>query len=129
MARQYSRRLRVNHLLREEIAHLLQRDVKDVRVERVTVGDVEVTSDLKHASVYVQVGGDEANQQAAVQGLKSAAGFIRSRLGRELHIRRIPELHFILDRTQERAARINRLLQQVRESDGGTGGDGDGSGD
>ncbi len=129
MARQYSRRLRVNRLLREEIAHLLQREVKDVRVEHVTVGDVEVTSDLKHASVYVQVGGDEAHQQAAVQGLKSAAGFIRSRLGRELHIRRIPELHFILDRTQERAARINRLLQQVRESDGGAGGDGDGSGD
>lgn len=92
---------------------MLQREVKDSRVGMVTITDVTVTGDLKHATVYVQVPGDEAQKSEAIEGLSSAAGFIRSRLGRGLRIRRSPELKFVLDRTQERAARIHELLAEA----------------
>ena len=91
----------------------MQREVKDIRIGPITVTDVEVILDLKHATVFVQVTGDEVRKTEALRGLASAAGFIRGRLGRELRIRRTPELHFQVDRTQERAARIHQLLSEV----------------
>ncbi|UCF20560.1 MAG: 30S ribosome-binding factor RbfA [Gemmatimonadota bacterium] len=122
MAKEYSRTQRLARLLREEISQLLQREVKDTRVGLVTVSDVEVSSDLKYATVYVQAPGDEAEKAETLKGLTSAAGFLRSRLGRELRIRRAPELRFVLDRTQERAARIHQLLAEVKGEEGEPGG-------
>ncbi len=120
MGKEYSRTERVNQLLKEEISRLLQREVKDKRIGMVTVTDVETTSDLMEAKVYVQVTGDADREEEAIEGLSSAAGFIRSRLGKDLHIRRVPELHFILDETQDRAARIHHLLAEIREESGPT---------
>ncbi len=113
MAKEYGRRQRVNQLLKEEIAKLLLREVKDARIGAVTVSAVEASPDLMQANVYVQVPGDDARKAEALEGLASAAGFIRSRLGRDLRIRRSPELRFIIDRTQEHAARIHELLAEV----------------
>lgn len=112
MAREYARTQRVAQLLKEEIAKLLQREVKDARIGLVTVTDVTVTRDLKYANVYVYVP-DEDRRAKALEGLTSAAGFMRSRLGRELRIRRMPELRFLMDRTQDHAARIHELLSEV----------------
>ncbi len=123
MARSYSRTQRLARLLREEISQLLQREVKDTRVGLVTVSEVEVSSDLKYATVYVQAPGDEAEKSETLKGLASAAGFLRSRLGRELRIRRAPELRFVIDRTQERAARIHQLLADVETEAEPGGGD------
>lgn len=117
MAREYPRTQRVRQLLKEEISRLLQRDVKDARIGIVTVTDVEVTRDLRNAMVYVNVAGDDARKSEALKGLSSAAGFLRSRLGRELRIRRVPELRFSIDRTQEHAARISELLAEVKTSE------------
>ena len=118
MTKDFSRTQRVGQLLKEEISRLIRREVKDSRVEMVTVTDVEVTRDLKYADVYVQIRGDDETKGQVIEGLESAAGFIRTRLGRELHIRRIPEIRFEIDRSQERAARINELLEQVKRSEG-----------
>ncbi len=117
MGKQFSRTLRVRQLLKEEISQLIQREVKDARIQRVTVSDVEVSPDLKHATVYVQTVADDEQAADVLSGLRSAAGFIRSRLGRELRLRRIPELRFQIDKTHERAARIGQLLQEVKNSD------------
>ncbi len=117
MAKEYPRTQRVRQLLKEEISRLLQRDVKDVRIGMVTVTDVEVTRDLKYATVYVNMAGDDARKSEALKGLSSAAGFLRSRLGRELRIRRVPELRFKLDRTHEYATRISKLLAEVKTSE------------
>lgn len=117
MAKEYPRTQRVRQLLKEEISRLLQRDVKDARIGMVTVTDVEVTRDLRYATVYVNVAGDDARKSEALKGLSSAAGFLRSRLGRELRIRRVPELRFSIDRTQEHAARISELLAEVKTSE------------
>lgn len=126
MSKEYSRTQRVNQLLKEEISALLVRDeVKDVRIGRVTITDVEASPDLAVAKVYVQSPGDEDRKRESLEGLNSAAGFIRSRLGRDLHIRRVPELQFVVDETIERATRIEKLLREIRSSDSpGEGGDG-----
>lgn len=116
MGKQYPRTQRVRKLLKEEISRLMLREVKDVRIEGVIVSDVEVSADLKHASVYVYVTAAEKDKSDVLDGLTSAAGFIRSRLGRELRLFRIPELRFVIDRTQEKAARISQLLQEIREA-------------
>jgi ribosome-binding factor A len=117
MSKEYARTQRVAKLLKEEIARLLQREVKDVRVGMVTVSDVDVTRDLKYATVYVQVPGDAERKDQALEGLASAAGFMRSRLGRELRVRRVPELRFEVDETQERAMRIHELLTEIEDGD------------
>lgn len=126
MSKEYSRTQRLNQLLKEEISLLIRCEVKDSRVGSVTVTAVEVSPDLKVGKVYVQASGDEGRKAQVLEGLASAAGFIRTRLGRELRIRRAPELRFFMDRTQEKAARITQLLDEVHEveeTDGGEDGE------
>lgn len=105
---------RVNQLLREELARLVRREVKDPRVHDVTVTGVETSSDLAHAKVYVRTLREESPVEEAIRGLESAEGFLRRTLGRELHLRRIPEFRFEADRTLERARRIEALLEEAR---------------
>ena len=109
----YRRIDRVNQLLREELARLVRREVKDPRVRGVTVTDVEATPDLAHAKVFVRTLREEDPVEEAIQGLESAEGWLRRKLGKELHIRRVPEFEFEADRTLEKARRIEELLEQV----------------
>lgn len=109
----HRRTQRVNQLLREEIASLLRTEIKDPRVETVTVTDVEATSDLKHADVYVRTLGGEVPVEVAIEGLESAEGFLRRQLGRTLRLRRIPELVFHADRALEHVRRIEDLLDEA----------------
>ncbi|HET8648526.1 MAG TPA: 30S ribosome-binding factor RbfA [Gemmatimonadales bacterium] len=111
----------VAETLRQVIADaLLRSEVRDPRVGFVTITSVEVTSDLSHARIRVQVPGEPAEKERALEGLQSAAGFLRSRAARALTTRIVPELHFELDRGLEHAARIEALLEQIHrdEADG-----------
>jgi ribosome-binding factor A len=105
---------RLNEQLKRELTTLLQFAVKDPRVSGLTITDVEVTPDLYHAKVYFTTTADEEERTQALQGLRAAAGFLRSELGRRLHIRRTPELHFEFDSTLQHAFRIEQLLQEAR---------------
>jgi ribosome-binding factor A len=109
---------RLNEQLKRELTILLQFEVKDPRVVGVTITDVEVSPDLYHAKVYfsMSAGSDEEERKVGHEGLRAAAGFLRSELGRRLHIRRAPELHFSFDNTLEHAMHIERLLQEARGS-------------
>jgi ribosome-binding factor A len=80
----------------------------------VTVTGLLVTNDLSHARVIVSVPGEESDKTRALEGLQSAAGFLRSRAARALTTRSVPELHFELDRGLEHAARISELLNDIR---------------
>jgi ribosome-binding factor A len=104
--------------LRQVITEALAREVRDPRVGFVTVTSVLVTNDLSHARVLVSVPGEEAEKTRALEGLQSAAGFLRSRAARTLTTRTVPELHFELDRGLEHAVRINELLNTIRREDG-----------
>jgi len=105
----------IGETVRQVVADALVHDVRDPRVGFVTVTGVRVTNELSHATVQVSVMGEEADKIRAIEGLKSAAGFLRSRLTRALSTRTVPELHFELDRGLEKAARINQLLGEIRE--------------
>ena len=109
----------VAETLRQVIAEGLTREVRDPRVGFVTVTSVLVTPDLSHARIMVSVPGDEAAQSRALDGLLSAAGFLRSRAARALSTRTVPELHFELDKGVEHAARIEELLESIRREEQG----------
>jgi len=104
----------VAETLRQVIADALAREVRDPRVGFVTLTGVLVTNDLSHARIMVTVPGEEADKTRALEGLQSAAGFLRSRAARSLSTRSVPELHFELDRGLEHAARISELLNDIR---------------
>lgn len=109
-----NRRLaRLNEQFRREISAILRRAVRDPRVLDVVVNSVEVTSDLWLARVYVRVGGDDQERGEALRGLDAAASFIRRELAAVLHIRRIPELRFLEDKTLAQASRIEEILKEL----------------
>ncbi len=105
---------RVNQLLKEEISMLLQRELKDPRLGFVTVTEVDVTTDLKHAKVYVSVLGSEEQWASSFQALQSARGFVWNWLRRHLDLRATPEIAFRPDRSMEHAAHIQSLLAELR---------------
>ena len=107
----------VAETLRQVITEALVREVRDPRVGFVTVTGVLVTPDLSHARVMVSVPGEEADRDRALEGLQSAAGFLRTRAARALATRTVPELHFELDLGLAHAARINELLQEIRREE------------
>lgn len=104
----------VGETIRQVVADALTREVRDPRVGFVTVTGVEVTGDLSYARVMVSVMGDEDEKTRALEGLQSAAGFLRTKVGRSLSTRIVPELRFELDRGLEQAARINQILADLK---------------
>ncbi|MDZ7779383.1 MAG: 30S ribosome-binding factor RbfA [Gemmatimonadota bacterium] len=108
---------RLNEQLKRELAELIRTDVRDPRVGLVTVTDVDVTSDLSVARVYVRALGETEEVDEALAGLEAAAPFLRGSLGKELSIRRIPELRFQRDRSLEHATRIEEILSEVLPED------------
>jgi ribosome-binding factor A len=107
---------RVAEGIRAEVATFLAEDAKDPRiVGLVTVTGVDVTRDLRHAKVFVSIMGSEAERQATLEGLDSAASHLRSRIGRALRLRVAPEITFRYDESVARAAKIEALLAELRE--------------
>ena len=107
---------RVNEQMKRELIALLRFEVRDPRVGMVTVTDVETAPDLYHAKVYISVAGDADERERAMEGMRAAAGFLRGEIGRRMHIRRAPELHFTLDETLQHAMHIEQLLREARAS-------------
>jgi ribosome-binding factor A len=127
MPREQSRRLvRLNEQLREEIADLIRRGLKDPRLAGlVSITAVEAAADLSTAKVYVSVMGSEEDKKASLNTLRHAAGFFRHELTERLTLRRVPELAFLLDQSIERGDHLLDLLRDMRreqepssESDG-----------
>jgi ribosome-binding factor A len=105
---------RVNQLIKEEISMLLQRELKDPRLGFVTITEVDVTPDLKHAKVYVSVLGPEEQWVSSLVALESARGFVWNWLRRHLDLRVTPDVMFRPDRSMEHAAHIQSLLADLR---------------
>jgi ribosome-binding factor A len=114
MARKSSkpnRGFQVADQIQRDLAELIARELKDPRVGMVTINAVEVTPDYAHAKVFFSLlTGDPAETLA---GLNTAAGFLRSALFKRLHIHTVPTLHFVFDRTTERAADMNALISKA----------------
>jgi ribosome-binding factor A len=110
---------RVAEAIRVEVATFLSQDVKDPRVVGlVTVTGVDVSRDLRVATVYVSIYGSEAERAATTDGLASVASHLRARIGRALRLRLAPEILFKPDESIARAARIESLLSQLKDTPG-----------
>jgi len=106
---------RIEEQLRIEVSEILERELHDPRARSATVTGVKVSPDLRHARIFVSVLGGEDERRKALQGLRSAAGFVRKSLGKRLqHMKRIPEIVFDYDESIEKGLRIEELLQQIR---------------
>jgi ribosome-binding factor A len=124
---QFRRTARLNEQLRQEISLLIRDEVRDPRVALATITAVETSPELDHAKVYITSLGDAEEREEVLAGLRSAAPFIRGQLGRRLHIRRVPELHFSIDRVLEEATRIESLLREALPDGAGEEEAGDGA--
>ena len=109
---------RVADNIKNEIARLLQRKIKDPRVYNLTITGVKITADLRRAQVFFSCLDDDITKAEA--GLASAKGFIRSHLARELGMRYVPDIEFRHDQTIEQMADMNKLFQEIAEEDGHT---------
>ncbi|MCX7233155.1 MAG: 30S ribosome-binding factor RbfA [Burkholderiales bacterium] len=109
-----NRGFKVADQIQRDLTELIARELKDPRVGMVTIQGVEVTPDYAHAKVFFSLlQGDSA---ACQEGLNQAAGFLRSGLFKRLRIHTVPSLHFVFDRTSERAADMNALIARAVSS-------------
>ncbi len=106
-----NRGFRVADQIQRDLAELIARELKDPRVGMVTINAVEVTPDYAHAKVFFSL--LQGDPVETAEGLNAAAGFLRAGLFKRLHIHTVPTLHFIFDRTTERAADMNALIAKA----------------
>src|SRR5262245_25474322 len=106
---------RVNEVIRETAASTILFEIKDPRVKNVTVTRAEVSADLQHAKVYVSVMGSEKEQQLTMHGLKSAAGFVQTKVADRLTTRYVPHITFILDEGVKKSIEVARLIREAQE--------------
>ncbi|MER7185988.1 30S ribosome-binding factor RbfA [Streptomyces hyaluromycini] len=113
-----ARAKRLADLIREVVAQKLQRGIKDPRLgTNVTITDTRVTGDLREATVFYTVYGDEEERKAAAAGLESAKGILRSEVGRAAGVKFTPTLAFVADALPDTARNIEDLLDRARQSD------------
>jgi ribosome-binding factor A len=107
---------RVNESLRQVLAETLP-ELKDPRIGLVTITGVVTAGDLRHATVYVSVLGNEKKRAATMRGLEAAHGVLQSRLARQLRMKRTPQLTFEYDPSVERGVRMSRLIDDLAPDD------------
>lgn len=109
---------RINGEVQKILAEVIRGEIKDPRIPEFTsVVSVEVAPDLKNCKAYISVFGDEEVAAKAIEGLNSAAGFIKNRLARELNLRNTPELHFHLDQSIAYGVDMSRKIDEVIKAD------------
>lgn len=108
------RMVRLNSLLKEVISDVIRKDVRNPHInELLTVTNVEITSDLHYAKVYVSVIAPEEEKQKTVDALQSAAGFIAVNASKQVVMRYFPQLFFKLDDSVDQRLRIEKLLADI----------------
>ncbi len=107
---------RISEEMKKEISTIIQNELKDPRLPKmISVTSADVTRDLRYAKIYISVLGTDEDKKHALEGLKSAAGFIRREIGHRLQLRYTPELLFELDNSIERGAYITKLINDTMQ--------------
>ena len=105
--------LKAAQAIREVVSLAILTELRDPRVENVTVTTVEVTGDMRQARVHVTVMGEDTNSSQVLQGLSSAAGFLQRKIANRIESRYTPKLQFVLDQGQENAREVARILEDL----------------
>ena len=114
------RTLRVSEAVREELAEIITFELDDPRLLDMSVSEVQVSHDGRHAHIRVSSRGDERQQRASLAALEHARHYLRHELGVRLSLRHVPELHFELDRHPDATSRIEFLIKRAKKSRGRT---------
>ena len=110
---------RINGEVQRELSRIISREIKDPRIAPMTsVVDAVVTSDLKQCKAYISVLGNEEAQENTMAGLKSAVGYVRRQLAKELNLRNTPEITFVLDQSIEYGVNMSKMIDDVVRKDG-----------
>ncbi len=105
---------RINGEVQRELSNIIRGEIKDPRIHELTsVVAVEVAPDLKTCKAYISVLGDEEAQKDTLAGLKSAEGFIRTRLAKTINLRNTPEIRFVLDQSIEYGVRMSKMIDDI----------------
>lgn len=110
-----NRQKRLGELLKHEISDMILREIKDPRIGFVSITDVEVSPDLRHAKVYISVLGTESERKSSLAGLRSAVGFMRREIGSRLRLKYTPDLSIVYDNSIEHGSHILELIDSVVE--------------
>lgn len=116
MPRDYPRSRRIAEQIQRELAQLIRLRIGDPRIGMVTITDVDVSPDHKHAKVFFTAIANAEQLSEIGSGLQHAAGFLRSELARRVKLRAIPDLHFAHDASVERGAHLSKLIDDALHS-------------
>jgi len=110
------RAIRVGELLKEEISQIVLREMKDPRIGFVSVTDVVVSGDLRHAKVFISVYGSDKEKEETLEGLQQAQGYVRKLVGERIKIHHTPEIIFRYDDSIENGVHISEIIKDLKES-------------
>jgi len=101
--------------LLREINNIIYRKVNDPRIKFVTITRAKVSSDLKYADIFVTIFNDKKQQRKALEGLKNATKFIRGELGKDLKIRYVPNIKFVIDQDLKHQYKLLKIITEINE--------------
>ena len=114
----YKRSERVGGLIQKTLSDLLQKDIKDPRLDMIMISSVMLSQDLRHAQIYFTTWGRPENRDAALEGFKQAHGFVKRALARKLGLRYMPELKFFYDESFDYGSKIDTVLTSISTENG-----------
>ncbi len=107
---------KMDNIIQKEVSEIIQFDLKNPKIGFVTITDVDVTSDMSYAKIFVSFLGQDARKEAGLKALNQSKGFIRSELAKRLTIRKTPELIFQLDNSLEKGNKIEKILHDINSN-------------
>ncbi len=107
------RMLKAAEAIREVVSMAILTEIRDPRVENVTVTSVEVAPDMRTATVFVSIMGDEGRQQLCLRGLQNSAGFLQSKVAKRIETRYTPRLTFEIDNGVKKSLQVGKILQEI----------------
>jgi len=113
----YPRSDRIAGLVHKTLSRLLQRDISDPRLAMATITGVKMSRDLRKARIYFSLAGSSSDREEMESGFRSATGYIKRSLARDLDLRYMPELAFIYDESYDYGSRIDKVLESIKEQE------------
>jgi len=112
-----TRQEKLVQLLKEEVSDILRREIKDPRLGFFTVIDAEITSDLRHAKIFVSIMGSEEERKQSMEVLKHAQHFVRQEFGKRVRMKVLPDIQFFRDETVDKGVRMLELLEEIKKDE------------
>lgn len=111
---------RLEHTIRIIISDIFLKEISDPRIGFITVSSCELSSDLKHAKIFVSIYGDEKEKKRGMEGVKSATKYVQELLAKRIKAKNVPFIEFILDESIEKAIKLTKLIEDIEKNESET---------